>query len=98
MQPKFMEVIDVSLYISLYTYADDLQRYKFIKSKHQHRSLTQGKLYRKLNTSKVTKCNRHNCGLYKHLKEGEGFTFKCSREFKGKKLAHLVKLKRHICD
>lgn len=62
---------------------DVLRPYKFIKSKRQEKNLkqllTRAKFTEKVEQPKVKRCNRPNCGLCKHLIEGEKFTFKCGK-------------------
>ena len=60
-----------------------LKNYKIIKSKRQPPNLknllTKAKFSEIQNTPKVTRCLRSNCGLCKHLIEGENINFKCGK-------------------
>ena len=64
---------------------DILKNYKIIKSKRQPPNLkhllTKAKFSEIYNTPKVTRCRRSNCGLCKHLIEGEKVDFKCGKTF-----------------
>ena len=67
---------------------DLLGRYKTFKNKRQENNskklLTRARFSEKEEIPKVFRCNRPNCGLCRHLLEGDRFIFKCGRVFKVK--------------
>ena len=61
-----------------------LSNFKMIKSKRQPKNLKRLLTKAKFNSNnyhEVKRCQRPNCGLCRHLIEGDAFDFKCGRKF-----------------
>ena len=61
-----------------------LSNFKMIKSKRQPKNLKRLLMKAKCNSNnyhEVKRCQRPNCGLCKHLIEGDAIEFKCGRKF-----------------